>query len=296
MLSSFKKCTIAGLSVLIAFLGQSALAAVPTLILVDKKTNTLKFAEYYDEGYKILKTYRATVGKVQGDKADEDDLKTPEGIYFFTARLTPPSLKPKFGVMAFYMDYPNSFDRIAGHTGFDIMLHATNEPERLKKDFDSQGCIVIKSEELEEIKPNIRLKLSPILVFSELTDDYLKPHGDPRLNEFFNSWRTAWENRDIDKYIEHYHSGLNFSGKDRQAWKAYKASLNKRYAKIQVNVEKIQFFRHPKYSVIMLVQHYKSQLKNGRTGFQSNGTKTLFVAEENGQLKIIDEQYTPGMW
>jgi hypothetical protein len=40
-----------------------------TLILVDKKTNTLSVAHYEpDDSFKILKTYHATTGKVKGDK------------------------------------------------------------------------------------------------------------------------------------------------------------------------------------------------------------------------------------
>src|SRR3989338_5743044 len=128
----------------VAFLGlpasfgaeaSAAIAPLPTVILVDKATNNLQLAEYAADKYKILKTFHTTVGRVKGDKEDEGDLKTPEGIYRFTARLTPPTLKPKFGVMAFYMDFPNSFDRLAGRTGSHIMLHATNEPDRLKNDY-----------------------------------------------------------------------------------------------------------------------------------------------------------------
>src|SRR4051794_34724716 len=76
---------------------------VPTAILVDKKTNNLQVVEYRDGAYQVIKTFHATLGKVAGDKEDEGDLKTPEGIYTFKSHLTPPSLKPKFGAMAFYL-------------------------------------------------------------------------------------------------------------------------------------------------------------------------------------------------
>ena len=71
---------------------QSALAEVSptTAILVDKKSNTLHICEYVDGSYKIIKTFHATLGQVTGDKEDENDLKTPEGIYTFKSRMTPP--------------------------------------------------------------------------------------------------------------------------------------------------------------------------------------------------------------
>lgn len=279
-----------------AAIGVAHAASNTTAILVDKKTNTLKVTEYVDGAYQVLKTYHATLGKVKGDKEDEGDLKTPEGIYMFTARLTPPTLKPKFGVMAFYMDYPNTYDKLAGRTGTHIMLHATNEPDRLSRDYDSEGCVVVKNEELEEIRRHIRLGLTPIMVFPELTDEYMKPGQDAHLKEFFGSWVKAWETKDLDTYISHYHSDFSAQGKDKNAWKAYKGSLNSRYASIEVRPEDVKFYRHPKYSMVTFTQNYRSKLKGGGWGHRSRGTKILFVGEEAGKPKIIAETYTTLMW
>ena len=76
----------------------SHLGHLHTLILVDKKTNLLHLAHYEnDDSFKIVKTYHTTTGKVKGDKQEEGDLKTPEGVYQFTTKLFPPHLKAKFG-------------------------------------------------------------------------------------------------------------------------------------------------------------------------------------------------------
>jgi murein L,D-transpeptidase YafK len=265
-------------------------------ILVDKKTNTLSVTEYVDGAYKIVKTYHATLGKVEGDKMDESDLKTPEGIYTMTSRLTPPGLPRKFGVMAFPLNFPNTYDQLAGRTGNGIMLHATNEPDRLKKDYDSEGCIVVNNEELEEIRPHIRLGLTPILIFPELTDEYRNPGQNAKLKTFFESWIKAWEAKDIDGYISHYHSDFSANGKDRDAWKAYKGQLNKQYKSIEIGPEDVRYYRHPKYSMITFTQNYHSKLANGSWGHRSRGTKILYVAEEAGEPKIIAETYTELMW
>src|SRR5690606_30661250 len=98
-------------------------------ILVDKATNSLELANLQDGEYVTLQKIHATLGKVRGDKEQEGDLKTPEGIYTFTQILKPPALPAKYGIMAFVVNYPNNYDRIAGRTGFGIMLHATNTPD-----------------------------------------------------------------------------------------------------------------------------------------------------------------------
>lgn len=267
-----------------------------TLLLVDKKTNAIHWAEIIAGHYQIRKSFHATLGKVLGDKEREGDLKTPEGIYIFKQKLMFPALKPKFGKMAFCLNYPNPYDQFVGRTGFDIMLHATNEPERLKQNYDSKGCVVIKDEEIEEVASSIRLGLTPILIFSELKPDDLNPHQDIKLRTFFEDWVRAWESKDIEQYIFHYHSGFRAQGKNRSTWRAYKQSLNKRYQRIHIGPENLMIYKHPKYSMITFTQNYQSKLNSGHWGHRSRGTKFLYVTEEAGSPKIIAETYTPLMW
>lgn len=85
-------------------------------------------------------------------------------------------------------------------------------------------------------------------------------------------------------------------GKNKAAWKAYKADLNRRYSSIQIGPEDVMFYRHPKYTMITFTQNYESKLKGGGWGHRSRGTKILYVAEEAGQPKIIAESYTTLMW
>jgi murein L,D-transpeptidase YafK len=272
-----------------------------TLILVDKKTNLLHVAHYEaDDSFKILKTYHCTTGKVKGDKEEEGDLKTPEGVYQFSAKILPPKLKPKFGAMAFYVNYPNNYDQIADSTGNNIMLHGTNEPERLKKDFDSEGCVVVRNEELTEIQHSIQVGLTPVLIFDHLTPEYQKGGRDEKLHKFFDSWIRDWESRDVEKYMSHYHTDFSspIKGKmfDRANWKAYKGALTKMYSEIKVNASDPYFFRHPKYTMMMFTQDYESRLRGGGKGLVSRGTKTLYIAEENGEPRIISETFTEMMW
>jgi murein L,D-transpeptidase YafK len=280
----------------VASVAQAKLKGPTSAILVDKKTNTLYVSEYVDGEYKIIKTFHATLGQVQGDKEDEGDLKTPEGIYTFSSLRRPPALNPKFGHMAFYVDFPNTYDKMAGRTGSNIMLHATNEPERLNKNYDSLGCVVVRNDEIEQIKPYVHLGLTPILIFSELTSDYLKPGQDQKLKDFFQSWIKSWETKDIDAYMSHYHSDFSANGKNKDQWKAFKSSLNERYATIEIHPENVLYYRHPKYSMITFTQDYRSRLKGGGWGHRSRGTKILYVAEEAGEPKIVAETYSNLSW
>lgn len=268
----------------------------PNAILVDKKTNTLILADYVGGKLVEKKRMRATLGKVKGDKEREGDLKTPEGIYGFDFLTTPPRLAPKFGVMAFHMNFPNLFDQIAGRSGTNIMLHATNEPDRLAREYDSEGCIVLKNEEISDLKPSIRVKLTPILIFDDLRPEYLNPGDDATLKDVFQGWLKSWETKDISNYSSLYHSDFTAQGMDLPHWTQYKKGLAERYKSIEVVAKNIVMLKHPKYSVIQFEQNYLSHLKNGRIGHKSRGTKMLYVGEENGKFKIISENFGQETW
>lgn len=269
------------------------LAAPAHVILVDKKKNTLELTQYHPNRYETLKKFRTTVGRVQGDKQAEDDLKTPEGVYTFTRRLT---LDPKFGDLAFYMNYPNAYDQIAGRTGYDIMLHATDQPGRLNKDFDSKGCIVVKNEEINLIDSYVRVGITPILVFNSLADDYRKPAADSELKKFFSNWIQNWKTKNLEGYLSHYHSEFRSGGLDLKGWKTKKRRLNQVYDRIEIDPKNVHYLRHPKYSVIMFEQNYTSWHPNGKKGHRSQGTKTITVAREDGKYRILSEEFSPKLW
>lgn len=265
--------------------------AIPYSILVDKKKNQLFICEYLQGGFNILKTFHVTLGRVKGDKEDEDDLKTPEGIYLFKSILAPPDLQRRFGIMAIAIDFPNPFDVLAGRTGSGIMLHATDEPDRLQKNYDSQGCIVVNNKEILEIRSYIEIGSTPVLIFSEISEEYFHPDHDGRVAHFFQKWILDWESKNIEEYILNYHESFSAQGKDRSFWKIYKEKLNSIYAIIKVSPENVLIYRHPKYSMVTFDQNYVSLLKNNRFGHRSIGVKTLYIAEENGELKIISETF-----
>ncbi len=268
----------------------------PTLIFVEKATNSLRLVEARDGKFEDLRKFHTTVGKIRGDKEAEGDQRTPEGIYSFLNKRLPPGLQSKFGAMAFLMNYPNEYDALAGRSGSKIMLHSTNTPDRLNQNYDSEGCIVVNDSQIKELDQFIRVGLTPILVYDTIPEEALHPERQGKLHEFFQRWLATWEQKSLDAYIDLYHSDFKNRGMDKAKWKTYKSDLARRYASISVKAEDVLYLRHPKYSVVMFTQDYHSKFKDGRTAFQSRGTKLLYVAEEDGQSKVITEASSNLHW
>lgn len=283
---------LAGLAMGILTTSGNARAHDPfTVVLVDKGKNQLHLGKYNGDAIEIAKSFHVTLGKVRGDKVAEKDLKTPEGVYFFTNKLTPPSLKKKFGVMAFMLNYPNPIDQAAGKTGYDIMLHSTDDPPRLKRDLDSEGCVVIDNPEITEVSQHIRVGLTPIIVYPEMKPEYLKSGFRPELHNAFEKWMKAWEGKDIDGYIGSYSSTFKYNGMNLKRYREYKLALNKKYDTIDVGAKNVRYFYHPKYDVVTFTQNYVSTIK-GRQAFKSAGTKVLYFVKEGESYKIANESYS----
>lgn len=265
-------------------------ARAETIFIVDKKTNTLSLWDYSTQGqFKKLRSIHTTLGKSLGDKRVQDDKKTPEGIYYFTREWRPPSLPKKFGALAFPMDYPNSIDQLDHKTGYGIMLHATDDPARLQKNQDSDGCIVVSDSQILELAPLVRVKNSVIAVYDEFREEYLQKSSE--LLVPFREWISDWEHKDLSKYIGAYASAFRMKGMNLAQYQRYKAGLNQKYDRISVEAAEPLALYHPKYSLIRFQQKYQSWLKSGQSAFVSTGRKTLYLTQESGRSKILIEDF-----
>lgn len=263
-------------------------AQAENIIMVDKSTFQLHIMDA-GKNFEIIKSFPITIGKMSGDKLIEGDLKTPEGIYQFIAKYTPPQIKPKLGAMGFYIDYPNYMDKREGKTGFDILLHSTNDPARLEKSQDSDGCIVVDDERIKAIDPYIEPRKTSILIFDELKPEYIQDAYYQELKNIFEKWLEAWNSKDIETYIDLYSDKFTSKGMNKAQYKEYKQLLNKKYHKISVTTSDIKLYRHPKYSLVTYRQSYVATFKDGRVAFNVQSPKTLYLVPENGALKIISE-------
>lgn len=268
-------------------------AAVPGLsdpiVVVDKKTNQTHLANYVDGRLEIVKTFRTTLGQKVGDKIMEGDLKTPEGIYEFLFRSQPPALKPKFGPLAIYVSYPNSMDKTGSKTGFDIMVHGTDDPARLEKAFDSLGCVVLDNENVKVVSDSIKLKDTKVII----TKDFAPLQSSPRLGKakaFFEQWLNAWSTKDNAGYIDSYADEFRMDGMNKLAFAKYKDALNKKYESIQVKASDVRFYFHEKYDLITFTQTYSSTFPGGGQAYSGVSQKNLYIQERNGQYKIVLEE------
>jgi murein L,D-transpeptidase YafK len=269
------------------------------VIVVEKASHQLFIYKNNNGVPEKIASFQIATGLNPGDKADEGDKKTPEGIYQLIRFHSSKNLNDMYGsyakiygIGAFVLDYPNEFDRRQGKTGSGIWLHSTDDEARISKGLDSRGCVVVNDKNLKEISHYIDLSVrTPILVQQHLeywpqaTVDKTRKE----LNAFVESWRSAWESQDVTKYLSHYSVNEFRDSQKRgfQHWKTHKTNVFHNAKNSKVNVSNVSIILNKEFAVIDLRQEYKSSLVN------DSGRKTLYLKlDSNYNWKIIGEGFS----
>jgi murein L,D-transpeptidase YafK len=259
----------------------------PYALVVDKSIAKM-YLYFFNGDTKLLKTYDVVTGKVPGNKLEQGDLKTPEGIYFFDEYKS--DLPAKFGGRAIPFGFPNPVDKIENRHGYGIWLHGVDTNERVAKKFDTEGCVAAANEDLVNVLTFIQTQTTPIIILDRFDNPdtfSLSPQQD--VLDFVNQWRNAWVGKDIGKYMSAYADGFidADTGKDKNAWKEHKSFLNQKYKQISVELKNISIYHHSRYWLAHFVQEYRS------SGYQGKGLKRLYIIKVNNEYKILSEEFVP---
>ncbi len=259
-------------------------------ILVEKATQTLVLYVGTSDGVpRPLHIMRTNTGEKDGDKHQEGDLRTPEGIYFFGRIIDGRTLPAEYGVRAFTTDYPNIFDLLDGKDGSNIWLHATDEPERVWDGRNTRGCVVVTNEGLEILTPAINMgplsDATPLIVreYFELLDRERASSLRDEMRSLLDAWAEAWESRDTDRYMSFYDRRFHGMGRDYATWKAYKNRLNNQYTFIDLELDDLRLYTHDDELVATFRQKYTSNY------YQAVSEKRLYLRQTGGTWKIVQE-------
>lgn len=255
------------------------------IFIVEKISQTLYIYSNYKES--PVATFKITTGKNGGPKISEGDLKTPEGIYFFTDILSSDRL-PKvedYGEKAFVLNYPNPLDKHQNKNGSGIWLHGAFDAAKIKTPFNTRGCVVLSNNDLIEVSKYIYLNKTPMCIYEKIhfdTIDNIKKKRD-KIIEMLKDWKTSWENKDIDGYIAYYDPGFTYNRMDLRQFKNVKAGLNEKYKYIRVFLSDIDLYSFNGYFVVLFNQLYLSDKS------QFYGKKIQYWKGDEDSGKIADE-------
>ncbi len=258
-------------------------------IIVEKLHHRLSlFRLKADKTYDVVKTYPAITGKDPGDKLSRGDNRTPEGIYFVTGRLSDKELPSKYGRLALTLDYPNIYDKRARKSGYGIWIHSTDDPSRLKRPFDTEGCVVVSNEHVLELAQYITPFETPVVVTKEMSTVAQDELEEPRRNamSMIDSWRNAWESSSFQEYMDFYSQNFISLGKNKRGWENYKQMLSqRRNGRIGVRLSEPKIVAFENQLLAVFMQDYQSEEHS------DFGRKFLYLKWEGDRYRIIAEKW-----
>lgn len=265
-----------------------------TALLVDKTKNRLYVFERTsaDAPPQLQRDFYISTGKRSGNKENQGDLRTPEGVYFITSWLADTTLPEKYGIGAFPTNYPNALDRHLGKTGDGIWLHGTERIYYSRPPLDSEGCVVMSNLDLSSIRHLIVPGITPLVITDSVQWVDLATWQATRqqLMQAVEQWRQDWESMNVDSYLQHYASDFWTDGYTYEQWIAYKrdVSAQKTYQKVALN--NLSLFYYPRQASggkEMVVARFRQEYASNN--FNGEVTKHLYLERTPQDWQIVYE-------
>ncbi|MCK4244220.1 MAG: L,D-transpeptidase family protein [Candidatus Omnitrophica bacterium] len=261
-------------------------------IVCDKSANKLYLYSSSQGSLKLIKSFSCSTGEKNGNKFRAGDKRTPEGVYFFTRRLTQ-GILPKHGIMAFPLNYPNLIDKRLRKGGDGIWLHGVDKKfEKAKKLPDTKGCVAVRNKDLLELAEIIKIKETPFIIVDKIS--YASPEiiekEREEINSFISSWKTSWESKNIAHYLSLYSQDFYSRGMDRKKWERYKEKVisNKKFIKIKIENLKILRYRKANRFGDIAVCSFNQYYSSDR--FKDRCKKVLYLKKQPDNWKILGEE------
>ncbi|RXJ86626.1 murein L,D-transpeptidase family protein [Arcobacter sp. CECT 8985] len=254
------------------------------LIVVDKNLKKLRLLKKIDNGFSQVANDDVIVGENPGDKKTEGDLRTPEGVYRLTNKLT--KLDPFYGPVALVTSYPNIFDKTLNKGGHGIWIHGM--PINQKREDYTKGCIALDNINLEKLEKNIDLNDSILLISENEIKKSTKEDISLILSSIYK-WKDAWKKSDLDGYLSFYSKDFKKSnGYDLERFKEYKKRVFAKKEDTQIHFSNINVIPYPnslnkKIYRVLMDEKYRSK------HYKFDGQKELFLEIVNNTIKILVE-------
>jgi len=257
------------------------------IVLVDKSRQTLYIVRSPGPSrLEVVKTFKVTTGRANGDKQVEGDLKTPEGIYYITGSIPGENLPPKYGPLALILNYPNNVDRLFQRTGSDIWIHGRDEQIQ---DFLTEGCISLENGNVLNLQQYVEAESTPIIISDSLRimsdQEYLLMRDYWRRH--LETWASSWETGDTLTYFNYYSPKYFDGASNYQQFTDRKARLETIYDWKSVSVDDLVVYYSKREVQVEFIQGYYCP------NFYSEGRKRLTLIPGDNAWQIVREDFSP---
>lgn len=256
-----------------------------SLITCNKDDSSLHYFKRNVQGkFQKEDSFKVLTGKMNGDKQEEGDKKTPIGIYKLTKKLN--NLDPFYGPLAFVTSYPNLYDKIRGKNGSGIWIHGV--PDDKSREKYTKGCIALENNDIKCLEEKLDFQNSWLIIDNNVNLQTSKETLSLLLSDLF-SWRYAWLKSNIKDYLSYYDdSFIRFDGMRYPKFTQYKKRIFKKREKKDIYFTNVNVIPYPgdNKKLYMISFHEKYHTFS----YQFEGEKSLIVHIKSNKMKILAER------
>lgn len=232
-------------------------------IVVDLGKSRLYLFENNNGIPKRVSDFYISVGKKGYEKFVQGDKKTPLGVYEVTRFISDENLPDFYGSGAFPINYPNTWDRRLGKTGYGIWLHGTPRGTYSRPPRASDGCVALSNDDFSSLLPFVDINRTNVILTDAIKwiDQQAWLNRRERLEQNLGNWQRDWESMDTNRYLAHYAKDFKSGNTDIKAWSAHKRRVNSQKKFIRVKLEDLNIFMYPGEENMFkaqFTQHYGS--------------------------------------
>lgn len=257
------------------------------VILVDTTRSRLFLYENAFPQPRLVTDFYVSQGKMGAVKVREGDKRTPIGVYTITELLPKEKLTDFYGPMALPIDYPNSWDKRLGKTGYGIWLHGMPKNYVSRPPKASDGCVVLANQDLLALKKFVDIGNTQVVI-SERLDfvplEVWQSHRKAALR-MVDTWKKDLE-KGFSKGIYHYASNVKIDGQGLVEWQRSNQIATKSFGKIRI--DDLSVMRYPSDKDMMLISFKQADKLSGETRKQQYwmkvGTRWQIVQEDTYKL------------
>ena len=262
------------------------------VFLVELQTQTAFLIDFQKEPYalSIIREFEISSGKQKGAKRSELDLRTPLGFYEIAQYRASKTLEKKFGPGAYVLNYPNHLDRIEKKTGSGIWIHGNDRINFI--DYDSEGCIRLKNDELPLLQDYLTPRTSPVIIVQKIEwldlDNLLTMKNE--FQERHDGWLSSWQNNNLEEYLSYYHPSFYNpdNNLDITRWSLHKRDISINNPPLFISINDLLIIYTENKIVVRGEQHYRT------TTFSDVGMKRVLWHDTDEGWFIVREDWQPG--
>lgn len=264
-------------------------ADIRAAVLVDIKRSRLFYYRRDNGAWRLDSDWYTSSGRLTGQKKVEGDERTPLGVYTVQVPIPKAKLTDFYGAGAFPLDYPNAWDRIQGRKGHGIWIHGSPTNTYSRPPRASGGCVVLTNPDFEALGSKLEPGRTPVIVADGAVwvDPAVLERNRRELLEAVESWRKAWESRDVDRYLAWYGSSFRSgSGQSLSDWELQKRKVNSGKTWVTVKLASLSAVVVPESQPVVQVDFQQDYRSNN---LDNNMKKRQYWKREDGHWRIVYE-------